>query len=125
MMNLFKSKKDLFEFKHGDKTWYLTSAAKAVEHNGNTYLPLVSGRGDITDEDIDDFYETSQEEFEQSHYKIINNLYTDDNFNEFKKLNVDNIFGLSTQNTEYQKEMVKRLNLLYQVLSDEKLEFTN
>ena len=52
-MNLFKSKKDLFEFKHGDKTWYLTSAAKAVEHNGNTYLPLVSGRGDITDEDID------------------------------------------------------------------------
>lgn len=53
MMNLFKSKKDLFEFKHGDKTWYLTSAAKAVEHNGNTYLPLVSGRGDITDEDID------------------------------------------------------------------------
>ena len=53
MMNLFKSKKDLFEFKHGDKTWYLTSAAKSVEHNGNTYLPLVSGRGDITDEDID------------------------------------------------------------------------
>lgn len=53
MMNLFKSKKDLFEFKHGDKTWYLTSAAKAVDHNGNTYLPLVSGRGDITDEDID------------------------------------------------------------------------
>lgn len=53
MMNLFKSKKDLFEFKHGDKTWYLTSAAKAVEHNGHTYLPLVSGRGDITDEDID------------------------------------------------------------------------
>ena len=47
-----------------------------------------------------------------------------DNFNEFKKLNVDNIFGLSTQNTEYQKEMVKRLNLPYQVLSDEKLEFT-
>lgn len=53
MMNLFKSKKDLFEFKHGDKTWYLTSAAKAVEHNGHTYLPLVSDRGDITDEDID------------------------------------------------------------------------
>ena len=52
-MNLFKSKKDLFEFKHGDKTWYFTSAAKAVEHNGNTYLPLVSSRGDITDEDID------------------------------------------------------------------------
>lgn len=53
MMNLFKSKKDLFEFKHGEKTWYITSAAKAVEHNGNTYLPLVTSRGDITDEDID------------------------------------------------------------------------
>lgn len=53
MMNLFKSKKDLFEFKHGTKTWYLTSASKAVEHNGHTYLPLVSSRGDITDEDID------------------------------------------------------------------------
>lgn len=53
MMNLFKSKKDLFEFKHGDKTWYLTSASKAVVHNGHTYLPLVVGRSDITDEDID------------------------------------------------------------------------
>ena len=53
MMNLFKSKKDLFEFKHGDKTWYFTSAAKAVDHNGHTYLPLVASRSDITDEDID------------------------------------------------------------------------
>lgn len=53
MMNLFKSKKDLFEFKHGDKTWYLTSASKAVVHNEHTYLPLVVGRSDITDEDID------------------------------------------------------------------------
>ena len=53
MMNLFKSKKDLFEFKHGDKTWYFTSAAKIVEHAGNTYLPLVVSRGNIDDEDID------------------------------------------------------------------------
>ncbi|WP_414659191.1 phage BR0599 family protein [Acinetobacter courvalinii] len=53
MMNLFKSKKDLFEFKHGDKTWYFTSAARAVEHNGHTYLPLVVSRGNIDDEDID------------------------------------------------------------------------
>lgn len=52
-MNLFKSKKDLFEFKHGDKTWYFTSAAKAVDHNGHTYLPLVVSRGNIDDEDID------------------------------------------------------------------------
>ena len=48
-----------------------------------------------------------------------------DNFNEFKKLNVDKIFGLSTQNNEYQKEMVKRLNLPYQAPSVEKLEFAN
>lgn len=53
MMNLFKSKKDLFEFKHGDKTWYFTSSAKAVDHNGHTYLPMVSSRGNIDDEDID------------------------------------------------------------------------
>ena len=46
-----------------------------------------------------------------------------DNFSQLKKLNVDNIFGLSTQNNQYQKEMVKRLSLPYQVLSDEKLEF--
>jgi peroxiredoxin len=48
-----------------------------------------------------------------------------DNFNQLKKLNVDNIFGLSTQNNQYQKEMVKRLSLPYKVLSDEKLEFAN
>jgi peroxiredoxin len=48
-----------------------------------------------------------------------------DNFNQLKKLNVDNIFGLSTQNNEDQKELVKRLNLPYQILSDEKLEFAN
>jgi peroxiredoxin len=48
-----------------------------------------------------------------------------DNFNQLKKLNVDNIFGLSTQNNEDQKELVKRLNLPYQILSDEKLEFSS
>ena len=48
-----------------------------------------------------------------------------DNFSQLKKLNVDNIFGLSTQNNQYQKEMVKRLNLPYQVLSAKKLEFDN
>jgi peroxiredoxin len=48
-----------------------------------------------------------------------------DNFSQLKKLNVDNIFGLSTQNNQYQKEMVKRLSLPYQILSDEKLEFAN
>jgi len=48
-----------------------------------------------------------------------------DNFNQLKRLNVDTIFGLSTQTTDYQKEMAKRLHLPYEVLSDEKLEFAN
>jgi peroxiredoxin len=46
-----------------------------------------------------------------------------DNFSNLKKLNIDNFFGLSTQTTEYQKEMVERLHLPFSVLSDEKLEF--
>lgn len=53
MMNLFRSKKDLFEFSHGNKTWYFTSSAKAVTHNSKTYLPFVVGRSNIEDEDID------------------------------------------------------------------------
>ena len=47
-----------------------------------------------------------------------------DNFHELKKLNISNIFGLSSQTSEYQKEMTQRLKLPYEVLSDEKLEFT-
>ena len=46
-----------------------------------------------------------------------------DNFSILKNLNVNNIFGLSTQTTEYQKEMTERLHLPFPVLSDEKLEF--
>ena len=52
-MNLFKSKKDLFEFNHGTNTWYFTSSAKAVTHNNKTYLPFVKSRSGIDDEDID------------------------------------------------------------------------
>ena len=52
-MNLFRSKKDLFEFSHGTNTWYFTSSAKAVTHNNKTYLPFVKGRSGIDDEDID------------------------------------------------------------------------
>jgi peroxiredoxin len=48
-----------------------------------------------------------------------------DNFSELKKLNVKNIFGLSSQSTTYQKELVERLHLPYPVLSDEKLIFAN
>ena len=46
-----------------------------------------------------------------------------DNFSKLKELGVKNIFGLSTQNIEYQKELADRLHLPYPILSDEKLEF--
>ncbi|TXH59890.1 MAG: peroxiredoxin [Bacteroidia bacterium] len=42
---------------------------------------------------------------------------------EFIKHNVI-VFGLSTQDSSYQREMQQRLNLPFQILSDEKLEFT-
>jgi peroxiredoxin (alkyl hydroperoxide reductase subunit C) len=47
-----------------------------------------------------------------------------DNFSKLKKLGVNNIFGLSTQSTEYEKELATRLHLPYPILSDEKLEFS-
>jgi len=31
-----------------------------------------------------------------------------DNFSELKKLNIENIFGLSSQTTKYQKEIVRK-----------------
>jgi len=37
---------------------------------------------------------------------------------------VKQLFGLSTQDTDYQREAMGRLGLAYQLLSDEKLEFT-
>jgi len=36
---------------------------------------------------------------------------------------VNNIFGLSTQSSEYQKELKDRLELPYEILSDVNLEF--
>lgn len=53
MIDLFESKKDLFEFKYGDITWLFTSALKPVTHNDKTYLPFVVSRGNIEVEDID------------------------------------------------------------------------
>jgi peroxiredoxin len=44
-----------------------------------------------------------------------------DHFAELKDLGVAHLFGLSTQDTAYQKEAVERLHLPFAVLSDEKL----
>jgi peroxiredoxin len=41
---------------------------------------------------------------------------------EFLKLGVSHIFGVSTQDTPYQQELKERIHLPYQILSDEKLE---
>src|SRR4051794_13880688 len=45
-----------------------------------------------------------------------------DHFAELTALGANHVFGLSTQSTPYQKEMVERLHLPFPVLSDEKLE---
>jgi peroxiredoxin len=47
-----------------------------------------------------------------------------DHFAELKGLGVDQLFGLSTQDTDYQREAVTRLHLPFAILSDEKLGFT-
>ena len=44
-----------------------------------------------------------------------------DHFQELSRLRAD-VFGLSTQSTEYQREMAERLHLPFEVLSDEKFE---
>jgi peroxiredoxin len=41
-----------------------------------------------------------------------------DHFAELKRLGVDRIYGLSTQDTDYQREAVERLHLPFAVLSD-------
>lgn len=53
-MNLFRSKKDLYQFTHGTKIWYFTSAAKDLTHDEVIYksVPGLS-RGNIEDADID------------------------------------------------------------------------
>lgn len=45
-----------------------------------------------------------------------------DSFVELQRLGVDRVFGLSTQDTEYQTEVKGRLHLPYDLLSDERLE---
>jgi peroxiredoxin len=47
-----------------------------------------------------------------------------DHFAELISLGVARVFGLSTQDTAYQQEAVKRLHLPFPILSDEKLALT-
>jgi peroxiredoxin len=47
-----------------------------------------------------------------------------DHFAELRSLGVDHLFGLSTQDTAYQREAVERLHLPFAILSDERLELT-
>jgi peroxiredoxin len=47
-----------------------------------------------------------------------------DHFTELKRLGVARMFGLSTQDSAYQREAVERLHLPFAVLSDERLELT-
>jgi peroxiredoxin len=44
-----------------------------------------------------------------------------DHFNELRALGVNHLFGLSTQDTAYQREAAERLHLPFPLLSDEKL----
>ena len=46
-----------------------------------------------------------------------------DHYAELKTLGVEHLFGLSTQDTDYQREAVARLHLPFAILSDEKLAF--
>jgi peroxiredoxin len=46
-----------------------------------------------------------------------------DHYEEMRQLGVDAVYGLSTQDTAYQQEMVKRLEVPFEVLSDEHMAF--
>jgi len=47
-----------------------------------------------------------------------------DHFAELKALGVAHVFGLSTQDTDYQREAAERLHLPFPLLSDAELKFT-
>lgn len=47
-----------------------------------------------------------------------------DHFAELKGVGVDHLFGLSSQDTDYQREATERLHLPFPLLSDDELEFT-
>ncbi len=46
-----------------------------------------------------------------------------DHYEELKRAGAAQVFGLSTQDTAYQREAVERLHLPFELLSDEKLAF--
>ena len=48
-----------------------------------------------------------------------------DEMADLRELGVEHVFGISTQDTLYQKEAKDRLHLPYELLSDEHLEFAN
>jgi peroxiredoxin len=47
-----------------------------------------------------------------------------DHFNELKAAGTDHLYGLSTQDSAYQREAVERLHLPFAILSDEDLKLT-
>jgi peroxiredoxin len=47
-----------------------------------------------------------------------------DHFAELKTLGVSHVFGLSTQDSDYQREAAERLHLPFAILSDAELKFT-
>ena len=47
-----------------------------------------------------------------------------DHFAELKALGVDRLFGLSTQDTAYQREAAQRLHLPFSILSDDRFRLT-
>jgi peroxiredoxin len=47
-----------------------------------------------------------------------------DHFEELKRLGVSHLFGMSTQDSDYQREAVERLHLPFAMLSDAALRFT-
>ncbi len=48
-----------------------------------------------------------------------------DHYQELRDLGASHLFGLSTQDTAYQREAVERLHLPFELLSDDKLEFSS
>src|ERR1700733_16312012 len=48
-----------------------------------------------------------------------------DHFGDLKALGVTHVFGLSTQDTDYQREAAERLHLPFAILSDAELDFAS